>query len=348
MLPKKQELKEPPPRHAHIKDRDRPLRNRLAVLIGLVLFLCSCTGLACLSAYLYFGGALFRSAPTPPPPTLQFPLPTDEPPSDTPSPSETESGQGTVTEAANLPATGTSSPTAVEPPAIFAGFIAVEVVHTAREIDLEANVLVLGAGPEPVAGAVVALSLLRPDGVVVEGEGTSGPDGRAAIVFEISDLGAYTVSIVGLAAEGYQYTPELDLSNQFVVQAGQQAGVFVLPGRVQNFYERFNTAMAAGDAGFLLESLHPAVIERYGEAGCLAWLEEVVAVPRTVAVLEVAGFGVWRYATDGQAAEIEYVYTVAADVTLADGSVNTIETQVALREDASIGWFTDCGEPLAP
>ena len=97
-----------------------------------------------------------------------------------------------------------------------------------------------------------------------------------------------------------------------------------------------------GDA----DALHPAVLERYGEQACRAWLGEVVQAARTVRVIDILDFRIWTYTTDGRSADIEHTYAFSAEVTLVDGSMSTIEAHAALRDDASIGWFTDCGEPL--
>ncbi|NIM95372.1 MAG: hypothetical protein GTO18_16880 [Anaerolineales bacterium] len=113
----------------------------------------------------------------------------------------------------------------------------------------------------------------------------------------------------------------------------------------EEFYDAFNAAMAAGDAGALVDMLHPAVIELYGLEACQAYLASIIDTTVSVEVVQEIGFGPWLWEIDGTSTLIEDVYTLAINVT-AQGETRAIESHVGLLDDGSLGWFTDCGEPL--
>jgi len=239
-----------------------------------------------------------------------------------------------------------STPTPDKDDVVFAAFILSEIAHFTGQSEIANLVYVLGADPVPVEGAVVTMTMTRPDGSTETLTGVTAADGTVEIVFDIFVFGDYLMTVDAVAAEGYVYVPELNVADEFVVPVGSAETRTIPADRVVSFYEGFNQAMADGDAAFLFETLHPAVLERYGEEACRTRLEEVVQDPIVVEVLELVDFGVWTYDQDEVLADIEHTYSVEVRLTLPDGSTVEQEAHVALREDASVGWFTDCGEPV--
>ena len=55
--------------------------------------------------------------------------------------------------------------------------------------------------------------------------------------------------------------------------------------------------------------------------------------------------GPWEWEIDGRSTLIGQAYTLEIIMT-AQGEQNTLETHLGLREDSSLGWFTDCGDPM--
>lgn len=104
-------------------------------------------------------------------------------------------------------------------------------------------------------------------------------------------------------------------------------------------------AIRAGDADSMLPRLHPAVIDRYGEAACKQELETRSADPTYEIVVQVVRPpAAWDYTLDGATTTIPDAWTVDADVT-ALGQVTARELHIA-PIDGEVRWFTDCGTPL--
>lgn len=104
-------------------------------------------------------------------------------------------------------------------------------------------------------------------------------------------------------------------------------------------------AIRAGDVDSMLPRLHPAVIERYGEAACKQELETRSADPTYEIVVKVVRPpAAWDYTLDGVTTSIPDAWTIDADVT-AVGQLATRELHVA-PVDGEVRWFTDCGTPL--
>lgn len=114
---------------------------------------------------------------------------------------------------------------------------------------------------------------------------------------------------------------------------------------VAQFYTMFNAAQAAGDHQTMYDLLHPAVLERYGEAACAAYLESIVNPSVEIELVETTGFGTWDFDRDERTDTVENAITVNVIVHSADGDTEA-EAHVAKFEAAVLGWFTDCGEPL--
>lgn len=114
---------------------------------------------------------------------------------------------------------------------------------------------------------------------------------------------------------------------------------------LQTFYAAFNAQFETQNASGLFDLLHPAVIELYGAEACQAYLASVVESPIGVEVTKVIEFGPWDWEIDGQTNPIDDVYKIGITILTQDGPVDS-ESHVGLRPDGTLGWFTDCGDPL--
>ena len=114
---------------------------------------------------------------------------------------------------------------------------------------------------------------------------------------------------------------------------------------VQGFYDDFNRAFWGQDPSALIDLLHPSVIDLYGPEACQAYLQSVVETIIDVEFVGVVEFGIWVWEIDGLTIPVDDVYTLNINV-IAQGQVNERESHVGLRDDGTLGWFTDCGDPL--
>jgi len=113
------------------------------------------------------------------------------------------------------------------------------------------------------------------------------------------------------------------------------------------FFVDLVAATRAGNIVSMLPRLHPAVIDRYGEAACQENLSTRAAdATYEILVRSVGDPAPWDYVTDGLTTTIPGTWTVQADVTSA-GTTEARELHVT-PVDGGVRWFTDCGEPLAP
>jgi hypothetical protein len=117
-----------------------------------------------------------------------------------------------------------------------------------------------------------------------------------------------------------------------------------LDALVRAFFADLVTATRDRDADSLFAWLHPATIERYGEAECRNFLANREDATFQVVVTSVGEPETWPYTTDDLATTIEGALTVQAEVT---NSGNTIPRELhVVVLDGSVRWFTDCGTPL--
>jgi hypothetical protein len=113
---------------------------------------------------------------------------------------------------------------------------------------------------------------------------------------------------------------------------------------VAEFYAVLVPAIRAADADTLVAILHPATLERYGEAACRTQLGGLDDPAFDVVVRGVRPLAAWDYTTDERTTTISGAWAVDADLT-ANGTTETRELHVALV-DGEVRWFTDCGTPL--
>jgi hypothetical protein len=114
----------------------------------------------------------------------------------------------------------------------------------------------------------------------------------------------------------------------------------------EEFLAALAVAVQEGDAVFQRERLHPAVIERYGEAACRADIATRTDPTRAFEVTQVRDEPEdFDYASDGQSETIPDTVVVDAQVT-AQGA--TSAQSVHLVEIAGeFRYFTDCGMPAS-
>ena len=112
-----------------------------------------------------------------------------------------------------------------------------------------------------------------------------------------------------------------------------------------DFFDTFNQLQAAEDSVGMFKLLHPAVLNVYGEQACSSYLASIVNPGVTIMPVEVTGFGPWDWVIDGRTTSIQHSYTLQVQITTKEGE-STQEVHIAQRPDGSLGWFTDCGDPL--
>jgi hypothetical protein len=113
----------------------------------------------------------------------------------------------------------------------------------------------------------------------------------------------------------------------------------------EEFFALFAEAIRTGDVQFLLERLHPVVLERYGARQCRSAVASIANDPDFEAkVRTVSDPGPYEFASDGQSATVEDTLTVGVTFTNANGSSRQ-DAHVAYV-DGVLRWFTDCGDPV--
>jgi hypothetical protein len=269
-----------------------------------------------------------------------------------------------VTNTPAPPATDTPEPNTPEPVAtstsafaeqikdvkaasLFVAMLTGSFTHFEGYSEVWAALQILGADPEPVAGAEVTMTMMHPDGSTETQTATTDADGSARLVFTIYVYGTYSLAVDEVSAQGYERTPELDMAREIVVPVG---GANVPPvlamDAIQAFYTGFNQAFTDMNTDYLYSVLHPAVLERYGEEACRSTLDTVIANTIQVEALRLTELGAWNWEMDEVTGLVPNTYTIEIRLTLPDGSTLDQETHLAIRDDGSLGWFTDCGDPL--
>ena len=112
---------------------------------------------------------------------------------------------------------------------------------------------------------------------------------------------------------------------------------------VEGFLDRLGEAMGAGDAAFLVEGLHPAVLDLYGRDACLAAMEGLA--PVRFRVRSVGEPEIYGWVSDGVRREIPDALTVRVRARTDVGAV--IRDVHLARVDGELRWLTDCGDPIA-
>ena len=112
-----------------------------------------------------------------------------------------------------------------------------------------------------------------------------------------------------------------------------------------SFLASLATAIQESDDAFLLQKLHPEVLDRYGEENCTAHVAAIHDPTRSYALRSASGPEPWAYDSDGQSVTIRDALTL--DVAgIVDGEKVRLQLHVAPGADGDPAWFTDCGAPL--
>ena len=117
---------------------------------------------------------------------------------------------------------------------------------------------------------------------------------------------------------------------------------------VKDFVEALQMAFTIPDPEFLYDSLHPAVIDRYGEEACRMRVENFGS-ELNLQFVKLIGFGPWDYMSDGLSTTIPDTYTVALNQTV-DRVRQRSEAHFTLflpeaKGVPNLTWFIDCGDP---
>ena len=111
----------------------------------------------------------------------------------------------------------------------------------------------------------------------------------------------------------------------------------------EEFLERFVAAIRGGDADFLLERLHPIVVEFYGERTCRHAAEDFRDKTIAITFVSARGPGIYRWVVDGHEEDVADVLTVGV---VFDRQGETSRQRIHLGIVGSeLRWFTDCGNP---
>ncbi len=228
---------------------------------------------------------------------------------------------------------------------VFVADFQASVEHNSGFSTILFRALLLGADPEPVPGARATMSLTLPDGSQEILTVTSDENGLITGEFTIQTYGSYRLSVVEVEAADFYYYAALNIASSLQIDVTAAEDSHLASDRVRNFYESFNQAVRSQNVDALLRMLHRAVRELYGTEVCRAYLEATIADSPSVQVRSVLGFGPWTWERDGRSIVIDDAYTVLVDRTV-QGEAEQVEAHLALQDDASLGWFTDCGDPL--
>jgi hypothetical protein len=112
---------------------------------------------------------------------------------------------------------------------------------------------------------------------------------------------------------------------------------------VRAFLAELEVALRSGDAATQVARLHPATLDRYGEAQCRTELPARADETISIIVVSVGAPEAWAYETDGRSTPIEDAIPVEADMTI-QGEAGRRILHLAVV-DGSLRWFTDCGVP---
>jgi hypothetical protein len=111
------------------------------------------------------------------------------------------------------------------------------------------------------------------------------------------------------------------------------------------FLAAFVRAVSSGDRAFLLDRMHPAVIERYGTMQCGAYIAELLDPGASLSLVSVTGPSAFAYASDGLSSSIPDTFTFAVDGTL--GGRSGARDYHFTLVDGRFRIFGDCGDPVA-
>ncbi len=111
---------------------------------------------------------------------------------------------------------------------------------------------------------------------------------------------------------------------------------------VDGFIIDMGEALRVGDEVFLLDRLHPAVLDRYGEEQCRTYVETLEIPDLVLEFRGVTGPEPWDWTLDDVTTPFAEAYAVTLYNSQAGGET---ELHLVLADD-ELRWFTDCGDPV--
>jgi hypothetical protein len=207
-------------------------------------------------------------------------------------------------------------------------------------------IVILGNDPEPMENATVSLSMTG-QGEYQTTTVVTDKDGAATAEFPISMYGTYTVTVDNVEGENMEYDPSLNVADSVVVQVGPSEAGPPVPTEeyVEAFLKAFVNAIRTRDTTFLYDRLHSAVLDRYGEAACQAYIDQFDIPDFDIEILDISGPAMWEFERDDRSSTVYNAFSVQANVT-SDGETQESEIHVAPGYSGFLRWFTDCGDPL--
>jgi hypothetical protein len=189
---------------------------------------------------------------------------------------------------------------------------------------------------------------LNPDGsFYAEGRGMVMWQPDIAVTFtgtiSMSEIqGEYVMGVDGGLPGGYSITFVINGSG---TQLTGQSAPGVDFNEISAFYSLLSSAHHFRDAEGMLSMLHTAVIDRYGRDACLAHINATMEPEILYKPHEAVKDANWNWVLDGKSTTIAEAYDVYVIALTEDGE-NPQNRHLARKPDGSLGWFTDCGEPL--
>jgi hypothetical protein len=173
---------------------------------------------------------------------------------------------------------------------------------------------------------------------------TSTTRQRLGLGLLIGGLGVALLSVAAYALGVGETTTTHTSTEQAGTSSGSSGGSSggsSSPETPEQFLAALQRAEREGDAAFRLVRLHPAVIERYGEEACRAFVSEPADPTSQFEIVRIDHTGAWDYTSDGKTTTIaDTVFVVTNRVALGQEQ-QQVDVHVA-PVDGTQRWFTDC------
>jgi hypothetical protein len=118
----------------------------------------------------------------------------------------------------------------------------------------------------------------------------------------------------------------------------------VLP-QLAGFQQNYNSAFQSSNVDSVVDLICPDVIYVYGPTECSNYIQQVIVNPVHLEILEARLIGTWTWEIDGLSIPVDNAYEARVNFT-AQGQTSEQMIHVVRKEDGSLCFFTDCGDPL--
>jgi hypothetical protein len=198
--------------------------------------------------------------------------------------------------------------------------------------------------PVPLPDATVTVTTTGEGGFSQTDTVVTGPDGIAAGWLTIYSYDTYTVSIDNIEGENIAYDPSLNTGEPLVLEVGPEEGIppEVSGAMLEAFVEGVASAVRDKNTTFLFERLDPAVLTRYGQPACQAYLEGLDDPTFSVRMVDYSGPAPWDFVRDDISTPIPRAYSIAANVT-SMGETSAMDLHISIDDFGLLYWLTDCG-----